>query len=185
MPLPNDRSICAFIQDEPLKSEEIISIENNKVPRGLTPLESSFSLSDVGNKEKQKEEELRKKVVETISMNIRTPESSKNVKINVQCSGKEEMRFGELLGGFQNVFAWSDKDLHGFDPDLIQHTMKPASKKQGLVSSALEATFQRELGNFLRSKIIFFVHPEQVPNWVPASKTTDHIITRIHLHTVS
>jgi ribonuclease HI len=56
--LPNNESICAFIQDEPFKPEEIISIENNKIPKGLTPLENSFSSSDVGNKEKQKEEEL-------------------------------------------------------------------------------------------------------------------------------
>jgi hypothetical protein len=32
------------------------SIEDNKIPKGLTPLESFFSLSDVGNKEKQREE---------------------------------------------------------------------------------------------------------------------------------
>jgi hypothetical protein len=181
--LSNDERIFSFSQDGPLNPKDIISIENSKVPRGLTPLESSFSLSDVGNKEKQKEEELRKKVVETISMNIRTPESSTNVKINVQCSGKEEMRFVELLGGFQNVFTSFDKDLCGFDPGLIQHTMKPARKKQGLVSSALEATVQRELGNFLRSRINVFVHPERVPNWVLDSKSTDHIRTCIHLHT--
>jgi hypothetical protein len=65
--LPSDESICAFIQDEPLKPEEIISIENNKIPEGLTPLMGSFSSSVVGNKEKQKEEELRRKVGETIS----------------------------------------------------------------------------------------------------------------------
>jgi ribonuclease HI len=50
--LPNDKIICAFIQYEPLKPEDIISIENNKVPGGLTPLESSFSSSDVGKQEK-------------------------------------------------------------------------------------------------------------------------------------
>jgi hypothetical protein len=87
--IPNDERICVVIQNEPLKPEEIISVENNKIPEGLTPLESSFSLSVVGNKEKQKEEELQKKVVETILLNIRTPESSTNVKINVQCSGKK------------------------------------------------------------------------------------------------
>jgi hypothetical protein len=48
--LPNDERNCAFIQDEPLNPEEIISIENNKIPEGLTPLESLFSSSDVGNK---------------------------------------------------------------------------------------------------------------------------------------
>jgi hypothetical protein len=68
--LPNNERICSFIQDEPLKPKEIISIENNKIPKGLTPLESSFSSSDVGNKEKQKRRGVKKKVGETISLNI-------------------------------------------------------------------------------------------------------------------
>jgi hypothetical protein len=38
--LPNNHSICAFIYDEPLKPEEIISIENHEIPESLTPLES-------------------------------------------------------------------------------------------------------------------------------------------------
>jgi ribonuclease HI len=52
---PSDESICDFIQIEPDKPKEIISIEDNKIPKGLTPLESSFSSSDVSNKEKHKE----------------------------------------------------------------------------------------------------------------------------------
>jgi hypothetical protein len=56
-------------------------------------------LSVGGNKEKHEEEELQLKVVESISMKIRTPGSSTNVKINVQGPNKEEMRFVGLLGG--------------------------------------------------------------------------------------
>jgi hypothetical protein len=89
-------------------------------------------------------------VVKTISMNIRTPGSSTNVKINVQGSDKKEMRSVELLGGFQNVFSWFNMDLCGFDPGLVQHTMKPARQKQGLVNSALKATFQRGVERFLK-----------------------------------
>ena len=51
---PSDESICAFIQNEPYNPMEIISIEDNKIPKGLNPLESSFSSSDVGDKEKHK-----------------------------------------------------------------------------------------------------------------------------------
>jgi ribonuclease HI len=51
---PSDERICAFIQNEPYKTKEIISMEDNKIPKGLTPLESSFSLNDVGNREKLK-----------------------------------------------------------------------------------------------------------------------------------
>jgi hypothetical protein len=32
-------------------------MEDNKIPKGFIPLESSFSLSDVSEKEKHKEEE--------------------------------------------------------------------------------------------------------------------------------
>ena len=80
---------------------------------------SSFSLSVVGNKESQKEEDLRKKVIETILLNIRTFEPSTNVKLNVQCSGKEEMRSTGLCGESQKVFAWYYEDLHDFDLGLV------------------------------------------------------------------
>jgi hypothetical protein len=85
----------------------------------LTPLEISFSSSDVGNKEKHKEEESKRKVGETISLNIGAPEAPKNVKIGAQCSYEEKMKFSKLLGEFQDVFAWSYEDLRGFDLGLI------------------------------------------------------------------
>jgi hypothetical protein len=98
-------------------------MEDNKIPKGLTPLESSFSLSDVGNKEKHKEEELKRKVGETISFNIGTPESLKNVKIGGQCSDEEEMKFAKMLGEFQDIFSLAYEDLRGFDSALIQHAI--------------------------------------------------------------
>jgi hypothetical protein len=51
----SDEGICAFIQNEPYKPKEITSMKNNKISKGLTPLEISFSSSDVGNKEMHKE----------------------------------------------------------------------------------------------------------------------------------
>ena len=85
---PSDERICAFIQNEPYKPKEIISMEDNKIPKGLTPLEISFSSSDVGNKEKHKEEESQRKVGETISLNIRILDCPKNVNIGAQCSNE-------------------------------------------------------------------------------------------------
>ena len=80
-----------------------------------------------GNKAKEEESQL--KVVEAISMKIRAPGSSSNVKINIHGSNKEEMKSVELLSGFQKVFAWFNVDLRGFDPGLVQHTMKLARQK--------------------------------------------------------
>jgi ribonuclease HI len=51
---PSYESIYAFIQNEPYKSKEIISMEDNKIPKCLTLLEGSFSSSNVVNKEKNK-----------------------------------------------------------------------------------------------------------------------------------
>jgi len=122
-------------------------------------------------------------VGEAISMNIRTPGSSLNVKINVQGPDKEEMKSDELLGGFQKVFAWFNEDLRGFDPYLVQHTMKPTRQKQRLVYFSLKETFRGELNIFLRTKMFFFIHPKWISNWKPASKTTNNIRTCVSLRT--
>jgi hypothetical protein len=156
----------------------------------LTPLESSFSSSDVGNKEKQKEEESKRKVGETISLNIGTPESPKNFKIGAQCSNEERMKFAKLLGEFQYVFAWSYEDLHGFDPGIIQHVIhikegiKPVRKKQIPINPTLEATIRKELEKLLKVGIIFSVkYPEWVSKLVLVHKVTDHTVFFIDLCT--
>jgi hypothetical protein len=68
-------------------------------------LESPFSSSDVGNKRTHKEEESKRKVGDTISLNIGTPESPKIIKLGSQCFDEEKMKFIELLHEFQDVFA--------------------------------------------------------------------------------
>jgi hypothetical protein len=83
---PSDEIICSFIQNEPYNPKEIISMENNKILKGLTPLESSFSSSDVRKNETHKEEESKRKVGEIISLNIGTLDSPKNVKIGAECT---------------------------------------------------------------------------------------------------
>jgi hypothetical protein len=101
------------------------------------------------------------------------------------------MKIAKILGGFQEVYAWPYKDLHGFDPGLLQNIipikeiMKPVMQEQRSINSAFKETFQRELENFLRAGIIFSVHPELVSNWVPYSKSTNHIRNRINFRTSS
>jgi ribonuclease HI len=179
---PSDEGICAFIQNEPFKPKEIISIEDDKFPKGLTPLESSFSSSDVGNKETHKEEESKRKVGDTISLNIGTSESPKIIKLGAQCSDEEKEKFTELLHEFQDVFSWSYEDLRGFDPALIQHAIpikegvKPVRKKQRPINPALEATIRKELEKLLKANIIFPVkYSDWVSNLVPVRKTTGQI----------
>jgi hypothetical protein len=78
---PSNERISNFIQNEPYKPKEIISMEDNKIPKGLNPIESSFLWGDIGNKNKHKEEESKIKVGETISLTIGIPESPKNVNV--------------------------------------------------------------------------------------------------------
>jgi hypothetical protein len=66
----------------------------------LNPLKSSFSLGDVGNKETHKEEKSKRKVGDTISLNIGTSEYPKIIKLGAQCSDEEKKKFMELLREF-------------------------------------------------------------------------------------
>ena len=102
------------------------------------------------------------------------------------------MKFAKLLGGFQKLFSWYYKDLHGFDPGIIRSAipikegMKPVRKKQRPINSTFKETFQRGLENFLRAGIIFLIkYPEWLSNWGPVLKATDHIRTCIKFRTVS
>jgi hypothetical protein len=159
-------------------------MENNKILKGLTPLENSFLLSDVGNKETHKEEESKRKMGEIISLNIGTPNSPKNVKTGAQCTDEEKLKFTKLLREFKYVFSWSYEDIRGFDPDLIQHAIpikegiKLVRKKQRPINLALEATIRKELEKLLKAGIIFHVkYYEWVSNLVLIRKTTGQIPT--------
>jgi hypothetical protein len=158
----------------------------------LTPLESLFSSSDVGNKEKQKEEESKRKVGETISLNIGTPESPKNVKISTKCFDEAKMKFAKLLGEFQDVFAWSYEDIHGFDPGLIQHAIpikegvKLVMQKQRPINPALEETIRKELEKLLNPGIIFRVkYSAWVSNFIPIRKLTGQIRLCVDFHALN
>ena len=118
-------------------------------------------MSDVGNKEKHKEEESKRKVGETISLNIGTPESPNNVKIYAQFFYEGKTKFAKLLGEFEDVFSWSYEDLHGFYSGIIKHAIpikegiKPVRKKQIPINHVLEETIRKELEKLLKDGIIF------------------------------
>jgi hypothetical protein len=121
-------------------------------------------------------------VGDTISLNLGTPESPNIVKLGAQCSNKEKANFTELLREFQDVFAWSYEDIHGFDIDLIQHAIpikegiRPVRQKQRPINPLLKDTIRKELEKLLKAGIIFPVkYSEWVSNLVPVRKTTSQI----------
>jgi hypothetical protein len=179
---PNDEGICSFIQNESFNPKGIISMEDDKIPKGLIPLESSFLSSDVRNKETRKEEDSKRKVGDTISLNLGTFESPNMLKLGAQCFDEEKEKFTELLREFEDVFAWSYEDIRGVYPSIIQHDIpikggiKPVRKKQILINPTLEDTIRKELEKLLKAGIISPVkYSEWVSNLFPVRKTTGQI----------
>jgi hypothetical protein len=94
-------------------------------------------------------------VGETISLNIWILESPKNVKIGVQCSDEEKMKFSKIQGQFQDVFAWYYEDLCDFDPGLIWHVIhikegiEPVRKKKKTYQPYFGRNYSRGVGKIL------------------------------------
>jgi hypothetical protein len=89
-------------------------------------------------KKNSSEEESKRKVGDIVSVNIGTSDDPKILKIGAQCSQEEKGKFMDLFCEFKDIFAWSYEDLHGFDPNVIQHAIpikegvKPVRKDKGL-----------------------------------------------------
>jgi hypothetical protein len=69
---PIDEIICAFLKNEPLNKNEIISLDENKFPKGLTPLEGYFSTNDASNYGMTTKEDSRRNIGDIILVNIGT-----------------------------------------------------------------------------------------------------------------
>jgi len=79
----------------------------------------------------------------------------------------------ELFHEFKEVFSWSYEDLHGFDPNIIQHVIpikedeKPVRKKQRPINPTLEAIIRKEVEKLVNALTIFPVkYSELVSNLV-------------------
>jgi len=118
------------LQNDPLKKKEIISFEDNKFPKGITPLERTFLSSDVSNQKKNIEEESKRKIGNIILVNIGTQEELNILKIGDRCLEQEKQKFTNIVHEFQDVFAWSYENLCGFDPIVIQHAIPIKEAKQ-------------------------------------------------------
>ncbi|GKU89506.1 hypothetical protein SLEP1_g3635 [Rubroshorea leprosula] len=60
---------------------------------------------------------------ETETINLGSKDDRKEIKINAHLSTEERKELIELLVEFQNVFAWSYKDMSGLDPDIVVHAI--------------------------------------------------------------
>lgn len=93
----------------------------------------------------------------------------KNLNLSKYYSDEEKGKFLKLFHGFSDVFAWSYKDLKGYDPSIVSHAIPlrkelfPIIKKQRPLNLALEAIIRVELDNLIAFHIIF---PIKYSKWV-------------------
>ncbi|GKV44628.1 hypothetical protein SLEP1_g51790 [Rubroshorea leprosula] len=72
---------------------------------------------------------------ETETINLGTEDDRKEIKINAHLSIEDRKELIEILAKFQDVFAWSYKDMPGLDPDIAVHSIplyseaKPVKQK--------------------------------------------------------
>jgi len=73
------------LTNEEVHDFEMINLEHNKYPKGLAPLESNFSLVDA-SKNSFTPENPKRKIDDTIPVNIGSEEDPKNVYISITCT---------------------------------------------------------------------------------------------------
>jgi hypothetical protein len=57
------------------------------------------------------------------TVNLGTPENPKNVNLGKTISKEERKAYLKLFRQYQDIFAWSYKDLKMYDTRIIQHTI--------------------------------------------------------------
>ena len=107
------------------------------------------------------------------TVNLGTPKNPRNVNLEKTISKEERKAYLKLFRQYQDVFAWSYKELKTYDTHIIQHTIplkpkvKPFQQKLRKYHPSLEPLMYRELRKLLDVKIIFQVrHSAWVANLI-------------------
>jgi hypothetical protein len=153
---------------------------NNKpkfhmIPKGVANLENLFDLREIFRGSKNAKTGSSCPIYETI--NLGTPENPKNVNLGKTVSKEDKKSYLKLFKEYQDVFAWSYRELKTYDTHIIQHTIplksgvKPFQQKLRKYHPSLEPLMYQELKKLLDAKIIFQVrHSAWVANLVPVRK---------------
>jgi hypothetical protein len=115
-------------------------------------------------------------------INLGTPENPKNVNFDKTISKEERKANLKNFRQYQDVFAWSYRDLKTYDNQIIQHTIflkpgvKPFQQNLWKYHPSLDPLMCQELKKLLDAKIIFqFRHSAWVENLVPIRKNSREI----------
>jgi hypothetical protein len=98
------------------------------IPKGIAKLENIFDLKERFKGPKNAKTSSSCPMHETI--NLGTPKNPKNVNLRKTISKEERKSYLKLFRWYQDVFAWSYRDLKTYDTCIIQHTipLKPKVK---------------------------------------------------------
>jgi hypothetical protein len=158
---------------------------NNKprfhtIPKGVANLENLFDLREIFKGSKNTKTGSSCPIYETI--NLGTLENPKNVNLGKTVSKEDKKSYLKLFREYQDVFAWSYRELKTYDTRIIQHTIplksgvKPFQQKLRKYHPSLEPLMYQELKKLLDAKIIFQVrHSAWVENLVPVRKKSGEI----------
>jgi hypothetical protein len=91
------------------------------IPKGVANLEDLFYLKERFKGPKRTKTSNSCPLHET--MNLGTPENPRNVNLDKNISNEERKTYLKLFRQYQDVFAWSYKELKTYDTCIIQHTV--------------------------------------------------------------
>ena len=130
-------------------------LKGNFFPKGLVPLERSFSKD--GTPLKPAMESLEENFMD---YNIGTKEQPGIVKISKALSVEQRERYIKLLKEYVDIFAWSYEDLQTYDTSIIQHkvplkpNVKPFRQNLRRINLTLFPVIEKAVKKLLDAKII-------------------------------
>ena len=110
---------------------------------------------------------LRSKEAKTI--NLGGPDNVKEVRIGTQMAELQRKELVGLLKEYQDVFAWSYKDMPGLDTDIVVHRIplrsevKPIKQKLRRMKPELQQKVRDEVVKMFEAGLI---EVAQYPEWV-------------------
>ncbi|GKV46606.1 hypothetical protein SLEP1_g53580 [Rubroshorea leprosula] len=160
----NNDAISDFIYEI---DDQTYKEENNE------NLDPSHELTQMLRKEKPRLQPNQ----ETETINLGTKDDRNEIKINAHLSSEERKELIKLLFEFQDVFAWSYKDMPGLDPDITVHAIplyfeaKPFKQKLRRMKPEVLLKVKEEVQKLLDVNFIeVAMYLEWLANIVPVMK---------------
>jgi hypothetical protein len=154
-----------------------IRIQNNKILKGLIPLERLFEKNDMPLKST-----LQPQPEEVEDYNVGTKEDPRIVKISKYLPPEMKGKYADLLQQYKDVFAWSYDELRTYETTVIKHKIplkpgvKPFRQKLRKINPILFPMVEKEVKKILDAKIIVPLrYSHWVANLVPVRKKSGEI----------